>query len=67
MCRRSHTAGGARPRQSRTLPEGPLAEVALIALAYGRSGDKGDNANIGILARRPEFVPAIDASLTATR
>ncbi len=47
------------------LPEGPLAEVALIALAYGRSGDKGDSANIGILARRPEFLGAIDASLTA--
>jgi hypothetical protein len=47
------------------LPDGPLAEVALIALAYGRSGDKGDSANIGILARRPEFLAAIDASLTA--
>ncbi len=47
------------------LPQGPLAEVALIALAYGRSGDKGDSANIGILARRPEFVATIDASLTA--
>lgn len=51
--------------QPARLPEGPLAEVALIALAYGRSGDKGDSANIGILARRPEFVAAIDASLTA--
>jgi hypothetical protein len=47
------------------LPEGPLIEVPLIALAYGRSGDKGDSANIGILARRPEFLAAIDASLTA--
>lgn len=47
------------------LPAGPLATVPLIALAYGRSGDKGDSANIGILARRPEFVAAIDASLTA--
>ena len=47
------------------MPEGPLVEVPLIALAYGRSGDKGDSANIGILARRPEFLGAIDASLTA--
>jgi hypothetical protein len=38
--------------------------VPLIALAHGRSGDKGDTANIGILARRPEFVPAIAAALT---
>ena len=47
------------------LPAGPLAAVPLIALAYGRSGDKGDSANIGILARQPEFVAVIDASLTA--
>jgi hypothetical protein len=47
------------------LPDGPLAEVALIAVAYGRSGDKGDSANIGILARRPEVLSAIDASLTS--
>jgi hypothetical protein len=38
--------------------------VPLIALAHGRSGDKGDAANIGVLARRPEFVPAIAAALT---
>jgi hypothetical protein len=48
------------------LPDGPLATVPLIALAYGRSGDKGDSANIGILARKPEYVAAIDASLTAS-
>jgi hypothetical protein len=47
------------------LPPGARATVPLIALAYGRSGDKGDNANIGILARRPEFVPALAAALTA--
>ncbi len=51
--------------QPALVPVGPLATVPLIALAYGRSGDKGDSANIGILARRPEFVVAIDASLTA--
>lgn len=43
---------------------GPTATVPLIALAHGRSGDKGDIANIGILARRPEFVDPIRAGLT---
>jgi hypothetical protein len=38
--------------------------VPLVRLAYGRSGDKGDTANIGVLARRPEFLPALDAALT---
>jgi hypothetical protein len=36
----------------------------LIELAYGRSGDKGDHANIGIIARQPEYLPAIRAALT---
>jgi len=30
---------------------GPLARVPLLRLAHGRSGDKGDTANIGIVAR----------------
>jgi hypothetical protein len=34
-------------------------EVPLLRLAYGRSGDKGDTANIGVLARRPEFIPLL--------
>ncbi|MBX3503122.1 MAG: DUF1446 domain-containing protein [Alphaproteobacteria bacterium] len=38
--------------------------VPLIALAYGRSGDKGDNANIGIFARKPEFVPILESEVT---
>jgi hypothetical protein len=44
---------------------GAQLTVPLIALAYGRSGDKGDSANIGVLARRPEFVPLLRAQLTA--
>jgi len=40
------------------------AEVPLVKLAWGRSGDKGDKANIGIIARRPEYLPYIWAALT---
>ena len=39
-------------------------EVALIRIAHGRSGDKGDISNIGIVARRPEFLPLIKAQVT---
>ncbi|WP_428667224.1 acyclic terpene utilization AtuA family protein [Reyranella sp.] len=46
------------------LPATLSETVPLIALAYGRSGDKGDNANIGIFARRPEFVPILDSEMT---
>ncbi|MDO8377172.1 MAG: acyclic terpene utilization AtuA family protein [Aquabacterium sp.] len=38
--------------------------VPLVQLAWGRSGDKGDSANIGIIARKPEFLPYIRAAIT---
>lgn len=46
-----------------------MREVPLIALAWARSGDKGDAFNVGVVARRPEYLPHIRAALTeeATR
>lgn len=44
-----------------------LVLVPLEALAYGRSGDKGDKANIGVIARHEEYLPWIAASLSAER
>ena len=41
--------------------------VPLIELAHGRSGDKGDKANIGILARKPEYLPLLSRWLTPER
>jgi hypothetical protein len=41
--------------------------VPLRRLAYARSGDKGNNANIGVIARRPEFAAAIRDQVTAAR
>jgi hypothetical protein len=38
--------------------------VPLVRLAWGRSGDKGDAANIGILARKHQYLPFIRAALT---
>jgi len=38
--------------------------VPLLRLAHGRSGDKGDTANISVLARRAEFVPLLARVLT---
>jgi hypothetical protein len=39
-------------------------EVPLIALAWARSGDKGDKANIGVMPRRDHYAPWIWAALT---
>ncbi|MDG1667210.1 MAG: DUF1446 domain-containing protein [Hellea sp.] len=44
--------------------EQPELEVILKKLAWGRSGDKGNKANIGLIARKPEFIPYIWHSLT---
>ncbi len=46
------------------LPEDALT-VPLIRLAYGRSGDKGDSSNVGIIARKPEYLPWIASQVTA--
>ena len=40
-------------------------EVPLERLAWARSGDKGDKANIGVMARKREYFPWISAALTA--
>ena len=38
--------------------------MPLIELAYARSGDKGDSFNVGIVARKKEYLPYIRAALS---
>jgi Acyclic terpene utilisation family protein AtuA len=47
-------------------PRGDFS-VPLRRLAYARSGDKGNNANIGVIARRPEFASVIAEQVTTGR
>lgn len=68
---------GSQTQASEVSPRGP-AELAstpgepgddwiavpLIRLAYGRSGDKGDFSNIGIIARDAAYLPLIGAQLS---
>ena len=42
-------------------------KVQLLQLAHARSGDKGDTANIGLIARQPEFYPILVREVTAER
>lgn len=44
--------------------EGDMVKRPLIELAWARSGDKGDAFNVGVIARRPEYLPWIRAALT---
>lgn len=55
---------------SNTVPSTPTDKIVetkfstpLINIAYARSGDKGDHANIGVIARRSHFFPFIDRAL----
>lgn len=48
-------------------PAGKTVTVPLARIAYARSGDKGNHANIGLLARRPEFAPVLHGQVTAER
>jgi hypothetical protein len=44
-----------------------LVDVPLIWLALARSGDKGDTANIAIIARDPKFFPILRREITSER
>lgn len=57
------------PRIATTAPGTPsaasaTATVPLAAIARARSGDKGDSANIGVIARRAQFAPVIAEQVT---
>ena len=41
--------------------------VRLVEIAHARSGDKGDTANVGLIARRPEDYPVLVREVTAAR
>lgn len=42
-----------------------MKKVRLIDLAHARSGDKGDTANVGLIARRSQFYPVLVDKVTA--
>ncbi len=41
--------------------------VQLREIAHARSGDKGDTANVGVIALKPEYYPVLAAALTKER
>ncbi|MBN8955115.1 MAG: DUF1446 domain-containing protein [Rhizobiales bacterium] len=47
------------PKAANASNEELSATIPLVRIAWGRSGDKGDTSNIGIIARRPDFLPLI--------
>jgi len=39
-------------------------QVRLLDIAHARSGDKGDTANVGVIALKPEWYPLLERRLT---
>jgi hypothetical protein len=42
-------------------------KIRLLDIAHVRSGDKGDTANVGVIALRPEWYPVLQLFLTKNR
>jgi hypothetical protein len=42
-------------------------KVRLVDIAHTRSGDKGDTANVGVIALKPEWYPLIARELSTDR
>jgi hypothetical protein len=42
-------------------------KIELLKLAHARSGDKGDTANVGVIALKDEFYPLIVREVTAEK
>ena len=41
--------------------------IELTKLAHARSGDKGDTANVGVIALKDEFYPILEREVTAEK
>jgi hypothetical protein len=44
-----------------------MPTVKLLKIAHGRSGDKGNGSNVGIIARHPDIYNFLEKNLTADR
>ena len=42
-------------------------QIQLVDLAHARSGDKGDTANVGLIALRPEWYALLERHVTTER
>src|SRR5918999_3225865 len=58
---------GSRSAKRTGFPASPLPRLQLRYLAHARSGDKGDTANVGLIALEPEYYPVLKREVTVTR
>ena len=56
-----------RQSKSKTVRPSARPSVQLRYLAHARSGDKGDTANVGLIALEPEYYPLLQQEVTVAR
>lgn len=54
-----------RRPQSVRFAESKFMKIPLLKLAHARSGDKGDTANVGLIALKDEYYPLLVREVTA--
>jgi hypothetical protein len=56
-----------RPTKKSKAPRAEPPRIQLRWIAHARSGDKGDTANVGLIALEPEYYPVLLKEVTAAR
>ena len=56
-----------KPRKVSRRPAVPSSRIQLRYLAHARSGDKGDTANVGLIALEPEYYPILVKEVTRAK
>lgn len=65
MPRKTSRAGGQAGKRRSVRPS--IRHLQLRLLAHARSGDKGDTANVGLIALEPEYYPLLVKEVTRAR
>ena len=63
----SKSTSSRRSRARAAAPARPPARLQLRLLAHARSGDKGDTANVGLIALEPAYYPVLVKEVTRAR
>jgi hypothetical protein len=56
-----------KKKRPRRISDDGYLIVRLLDVAHARSGDKGDTANVGVIALRPEWYPVLVREVTRER
>jgi hypothetical protein len=65
--KRSKNKPASRRARPTRFPASPPPRLQLRWIAHARSGDKGDTANVGLIALEPEYYPVLKKEVTAAR